>query len=85
MGFIRAAHEWGSQRATPPPPQNLSHISYNDETLYSCTLPKEDPKNVWIAWHTTWVLLTSAFFQRKWANWAISRNTDVDCILIHNF
>ena len=25
---------------------NLSHISYNDETWHSYTLPKEDPKNL---------------------------------------
>ena len=30
-------------------------------------------------------LLTSTFFHRKSANFAISRNTDIDCILIHNF
>ena len=23
-----------------------SYISYNDETWHSCTLPKEDPKNM---------------------------------------
>ena len=27
-------------------PKNLSHISCNDETWYSYTLPKEDPKNI---------------------------------------
>ena len=26
-----------------------------------------------------------SFFQRKSANFAISRNADIDCILIHNF
>ena len=31
------------------------------------------------------VLLASAFFHHKSANFAISRNTDIDCILIHNF
>ena len=31
------------------------------------------------------VLLASAFFHRKSANFAISRNTDIDCISIHNF
>ena len=25
-------------------PENLSHISYNDETWHNYTLPKEDPK-----------------------------------------
>ena len=52
---------------------------------HSYTLPKEDPKNIWITWHTPWVLLTSVFFHRKPANFAISKNTDIDCILIHNF
>ena len=28
-----------------PPPKNLSHISYNDETWHNYTLSKEDPKN----------------------------------------
>ena len=34
---------------------------------------------------TSWVLLTSAIFHRKSANFATSRNTRVDCILIQNF
>ena len=47
MGFSGAAHEWGrGQKAPPPPSSNLSHISYNDETWHSYTLPKEDPKNI---------------------------------------
>ena len=29
-----------------PSPKNLSHISYNDETLHSYTLPKEDPNKI---------------------------------------
>ena len=42
-------------------------------------------KNLWITWHTPWFLLTSAFFYRKsTTNFAMSRNTDIDCILIHN-
>ena len=65
---------------------NLSHtICYNDETWYSYTLPKEDPKNIWITLHTPWVLLTSAFFYWKSSNFGVSRNTDIDCTLIHNF
>ena len=59
--------------------QNLSHISCSDETWDSYTLHKEDPR------HSPWVLLKSAFFHRKSANFAISRNTDINCILIHNF
>ena len=58
---------------------------YNDETWQSYTLPYADPKNIRITWHTPWLLLTSAFFHRKSANFVISRNTDIDCILVHNF
>ena len=85
MGFFGAAHGWSSP---PPPKKNLSHISYNDETWHSYTsytLPKNDPKNIWITWHTPWVPLTSAIFHWKSANFAISRNTCIDCILIQNF
>ena len=35
--------------------------------------------------HTSQVLLTSAVFHRKSATFVVSRNTDTDCILIHNF
>ena len=40
MGNFGAAHELGGG-----PPEDLSHISYNDETWHSYTLPK-DPKNI---------------------------------------
>ena len=40
----------------------MSHISCNDATWHSYTLPKEDPKSIWITRHTLRVLLTSAFF-----------------------
>ena len=53
--------------------------------LDSYTLPKEDPKNIWITWHITKFLLASAFFHRRSVNFAISRNTYIDCILKHNF
>ena len=77
---------WMGRRIKITPPHiNLSHIFYNDETWQNNTLPKEDPKNIQITWHAPWTLLTSAFFHRKLANFAISRNIDVQCILIHNF
>ena len=50
------------------PSLNLSHISYNHETWHSYTLPKEDPKNIWITWHTSSFLLTSAFSHWKFAS-----------------
>ena len=86
MGLFGTTHWWGGGGAKRPPSltsPDICHTSYNDETWHS--LPKEDPKNIWITWHTLWFLLTSAFFQQKSANYAISRSTDIDCILINNF
>ena len=60
-----------------PPPSNPSHISYNDETGYTYTLPKENPKSIWISWRTPWVLLTWAFFDQNSSNFSISRNADI--------
>ena len=45
---------------------------------HNYTLPKEDPKNIWITWHHLWVLLTSVFFCRKSAIFAISGNKPLD-------
>ena len=39
--FFEAAHGLGGPKM--PPPQNMSYISYNDDTWYSYTLPKENP------------------------------------------
>ena len=47
------------------------------------TYLKKIQKNMWLTWHTPWFLQTSAFFHWKSATFAISRNTDIDCILIH--
>ena len=64
-GFFRGCSRMGGggQKNPPTPaPINLPHISYNDKTWHSYTLPKEDPKTIWITWHIPWVLLISAFF-----------------------
>ena len=82
-GHFRCCSRIGGDKKAPSL-KSVTHI-YNDETWHSCTLPKENPKNIRITWHTPWVLLTSAFFQRKSANFVISRNTDTYCILIHSF
>ena len=47
--------------------------------------PKEDRKDISITWHTPWILSKSRLFHRKSANFAISENTGVDSILVHNF
>ena len=44
-GHFRGCSLMGYPKKAPPP-QNLSHISYNDETWHRYTLPKEDFKKV---------------------------------------
>ena len=81
--FSRLLKDGGGVKKPPPSLISVTH-TYNDETWHSYTLPKEDRKNTWITSHTPWLLLTSAFCHRKSANFAISWNTDIDCVLIHN-
>ena len=84
MGIFTAANGWrGTKKAFSLP--KICHTYPTMMRLGSYTLPKEDPKNIWITWQTPWLLLTSAFFHWKSANFVISRNTDIDCILVHNF
>ena len=42
MGLLGVTHGWGKV----PPPLNLQHVSYNDETWHTYNLLKEDPKNI---------------------------------------
>ena len=42
--------------------KKIYHMYPTMMELGSYTLPKENPKNIWITWFTPWVLLTSAFF-----------------------
>ena len=58
-------------------PQHLSYISYIDETWHSYTLPKEYPRKINQVTHTLSSVDITTF--------VISRNTDIDCILIHDF
>ena len=48
------------------------------------TSHEQDPKNIKITWQTTYVLLISAFFHRKSETSVISKNMNIDFILIHN-
>ena len=84
MGYFGAAH--GSKRGEGAKRPLLAKICHSYPTmtnLGSYTLPKQDPKYIWIMWHTSWILLTSAFSHWKSVKFAIPRNTDIDCILIH--
>ena len=55
MVFFRSAHGWrgggeggvvGGVGQKWHPPLNLSLISFDDETWYSCALPKKDSKYI---------------------------------------
>ena len=84
---------WGCSRmrgakSGPPSPHPFSKICHTYPTMMklgSYTLPKEVPKTIWITWHTIGVLLTSAFFYRKLANFAISRNIPFRYIISNSF
>ena len=82
MSFFGATHEWGAKKV--PPPQNLSHISYNDETNTVIPYLKKIQK-IYVSRDTPLQFFKSEFFHWKSANFAISRNTGIDCNLINNF
>ena len=83
MGFFRGnLWWWGTKKA---PLLKNYHIYPTMMKLGTFIPYLKKIQKVWIAWNTPWVLLTSAFFHRKSANFAILRNTDIDYILINNF
>ena len=87
MGIFGAAHRWegGGQKGPPTHPKK-SHTYPTMMKLCTVILYlKKIQKNIRITWYIPWVLLTSAFFLRKSENFFISRNTDINCILIRNF
>ena len=89
MDILGAAHrlggggQKGAKRGAFLPPAVPKICHTYPAIMY--ILLKEDTKNIWITCHTPWVLLTAAFFHWKSANFGISRNADIDCILVHNF
>ena len=86
---IQDKHFRGCSRMVAPNRLPLPKICHTYPTMMKLgaviLLPKEDSKSIWITWHTSWLLLILAFFLQKSANFVISRNTDIDYILIHNF
>ena len=58
----------GGDRKAPIP--KICHTYPTMMKLGTVVPPKEDSKNIWIMWHILWVLLTSAFFHQKSANFA---------------
>ena len=59
MGLFGAAQGWGGGSLKRPRPK-IYHTYPTMMKLGSYTFAKEDPKNMWITWHTSWVMLTSA-------------------------
>ena len=55
--------EWGAE--SPPPLSKICFTYLIIMKFGTYTLPKEDPKNIWIMWHTLWVLLTQHCLTRN--------------------
>ena len=81
-GLFRGILRMG--RAKYPPPSKICH-TYPTMMKLGTVIPYlKKIKNIWIRWHTPWVPLTWASFHQKSANFAWSRNTCIDCMLIQN-
>ena len=83
-GLFRGSLRIGRTKDPPPRPRKICHTYHTMIKLGTVIPYLKKIKNIWITVHTHWVPLTSAFFHRKSANFAISRNTCIDYILIQN-
>ena len=81
MGIFGAAHGWGGEQKGPP----LPNICHTYPTMIK--LGKIIPYLMKIQeiYESRDTPLTSPFFHQKSAIFFISRNTDIECILVHNF
>ena len=61
-----------------PPFPKICHTYLQWWNLAQLHLTKKNQNNIWITWHTPCVLLKSAFSHWKSANFAISKNTNID-------
>ena len=85
IDIFEAVHRWrGGAKTTTIP--KICH-TYPTIIKLGTVIPylKKTKKNIWIMWHTLLILLTLAFSHWISVNVAISRNTDIECILVHNF
>ena len=82
--FLGLLTDGGRAKSPPPSLKSVTHI-LQWRNLAQLYLTQRRSKNIWIRWQTSWVLLKSVFFHRKSANFALSRNTYIDCILLHDF
>ena len=83
-GLFRGYSRMGRGQKGPPFLKSVKHIlqCLNLAQLYLTQRRSKKYMN-----HVTHPLSSAdiSIFQRKSANFAISRNTDIDCILIHDF
>ena len=85
MDIFETAHGWGGRGGGKKAPfLKICHTYPTTMKLCSCTLPKEDQK-IYESYSTPLTSADITIFHRKSANFVISKNTGVDCILVHNF
>ena len=73
-GLFGATRGWG------PLLLKICHTYPTMMKIGSFTLPEEDPKNIAVTWHASWVVHTSTLFHRKSTNFAITANTDIQIL-----
>ena len=76
--------EWGNKKH-PSPLSEICHTYRKMMKLGAVMLYLKKIEKMYESRNTLLVLLTSAFFDQKSANFAILKNTDIDYIFIHNF
>ena len=77
MDFFGAAHEWGGGETKIPPPKNLSHISYNDETWHSYTFLPEISKFCEIKKYRYKLNFVILMMSAKMTTPGLSKNKDI--------
>ena len=80
MGPLGVAHRCAGKKIPFP---KICHTYPTLMKLY--TLPNEDPKKYMNNVTHMWSFAALSIFYQKSTNFANSRNTDIDCIFIHNF
>ena len=83
MGIFGAAHGWGGAKRPP----SLKSVTHPAMMKLGTVIPylNKIQKNMNHVMHPLSSLLTSTFIRWKSANFVISRNADIDCILVHRF
>ena len=80
MDILGAAHGWWGQKGAPL--LNLSDISYNKKPVISYLKKIQkvhESRDTFFAFFRH-----QHFFLWKWAQFTISRKTDIDCVLVHH-